>query len=152
MEQRLNYQDFPAGLGDGLIKTDVALKNSGIDFKLLELIKLRASQLNKCAFCIDMHFKEAKHLGEDEVRLYSLSAWEECPFYTDSERAALKFTEVLTNASTGDVSDLLYAQLLSHFSKSEIAVLTVAISQINVWNRINKTIRSVPGNHVVGRH
>lgn len=150
--ERISFQEFPAGLADGLFKVEYAIKKSGIDLKLLELIKLRASQINQCAYCIDMHFKEARHLGEDDLRLYSISAWKECPFYSQKEKAAFQFTEVLTNANNQEVSDNVFGELEKHFTKAEIAVLTVAISQINVWNRINKTVRPVPGQYKVGAY
>ena len=152
MEQRISYHEFPAGLADGIIKTEIYLKKSGMDLELLEFVKLRASQINGCAYCIDMHFKEAKHLGIDDLRLYSLSVWKECPFYSDKEKIVLAFTEILTNTSGNEVEDDMYNELLKHFSKAEIALLTIAISQINVWNRINKTIKTIPGKYEIGRN
>lgn len=148
--ERINFREFPAGLADGLFKTEMAIKKSGLEPQLLELVKLRASLINGCAFCIDMHYKEAKQMGEEELRLYSVPVWRECPFYSEREKAALHFTEVLTNTNREEVSDEVFGALQQHFTKEEIVVLTLAISQINTWNRINKTIRPVPGTYVVG--
>lgn len=150
--ERIKFNEFPAGLVDGLFKTEGVIKKSGLDEKMMELIKLRASQINKCAYCIDMHYKDAIHKGETELRLYSLPAWKECPFYSDKEKAVLNFTEVLTNTNLEDVSDEVYKDLEIHFSKVEILTITMAICQINSWNRINKTIRAIPGNYKVGMH
>lgn len=150
--QRISYLEFPAGITEGLYKTEMAIKKSGLDKKIIELIKLRASLLNGCAYCIDMHFKEAKHMGEEELRLYSVSVWRECSFYTDREKAALLFTEVLTNINQEEVSDEVFAEVSKHFNNAEIAILTVAIGQINIWNRINKAIKATPGNYVVGQY
>lgn len=91
-------------------------------------------------------------MGEEELRLYSVPVWRECPFYSEREKAALRFTEVLTNANREEVTDEVFDKLQQHFTKEEIVVLTLAISQINTWNRINKTIRPVPGNYVVGTY
>jgi AhpD family alkylhydroperoxidase len=151
MTQRISYQDATKGLWDGLIKTDMYLKRSGLDHKLLELVKYRVSQINGCAFCLDMHHKEATHLGETELRLHSLAAWREAPYYSDAERAALAFAEALTFANQQDVSDTLYNELSNCFSKAAIADLTVAIAQINSWNRINKAFRTIPGQYKVGQ-
>lgn len=148
--ERINFQEFPAGLADGLFKTEMMIKKSGLEPQLLELVKLRASLINGCAFCIDMHYKEAKHMGEEDLRLYSVPVWRECPFYSGREKAALHFTEVLTHASSEEVTDEVFSALQQHFTKEEIIVLTLAISQINTWNRINKTIRPVPGTYEVG--
>jgi len=150
--ERIRFQEFPSEVVDGLFKTERAIKKAGIDSKLLELIKLRTSQINGCAYCIDMHVKEAKHHGEDDLRLYSVSVWRECPFYTEREKAALLLTEVLTNINQEEVSDEVFAEVEKHFTKAEITVLIVAIGQINVWNRINKAIKTVPGNYKVGMY
>lgn len=150
--ERISFQEFPAGLADGLFKTEMAIKKSGLEPKLLELVKLRASLINGCAYCIDMHYKDARHMGEDDLRLYSVSVWRECPFYSEREKAALLFCEVLTNANKEDVSDEVFSVLQQQFTKEEIVVLTLAISQINTWNRINKTIRTTPGNYVPGTY
>jgi AhpD family alkylhydroperoxidase len=152
MTQRLSFQDAPKGLLDGLMKTEYFLKKAGLDPKLQEIIKYRVSQINGCAYCLDVHHKDAISLGETELRLYSLVAWKECPYYSEKERAALAYAEVLTNANQLEVEDSLFDTLSNLFSKSEITELTVAITQINSWNRINKAFRTTPGNYNVGQY
>ena len=120
---------------------------SGIDHKLLELVKLRASQLNSCAWCMDMHTKELRAAGETEQRLYLLSAWQECPFYTARERAALAWTEALTLLTKDNVPDDVFALARTQFSDEELVKLTLAIVAINGANRINVAFRTVPGNY-----
>jgi AhpD family alkylhydroperoxidase len=119
----------------------------GLDHKLLELVKLRASQINGCAWCIDMHTKELRAADEMEQRLYLLSAWRECPFYSVRERAALAWTEALTLLTEGNVPDEVFALARSHFSEEELVKLTLAIIAINGANRINVAFRTVPGNY-----
>ena len=133
------------------MKTEFYFKKSGADLKLLELMKYRISQINGCAYCLDAHHKESIHMGETEQRLHSLAVWRECPYYTDRERAALAFAEALTNTSREEVNDELFTTLEGLFTKAEIADLTVAIAQINAWNRINKAFRTTPGNYKVGQ-
>ena len=150
MTQRITFQDAPQELLSGLFMTGKFLKKSGLDPKLLALLDYRVSQINGCAYCLDMHFKDAVHLGETEQRLYSVSAWRDTPYYTDKERAALEFAEAVTNANTQDVEDDLFEKMLSFFSKAEIAALTLAITNINAWNRLNKTFKTIPGGYKVG--
>ena len=119
----------------------------GLDHRLLELIKLRASQVNGCAWCMDMHTKELRAAGEVEQRLYLLSAWRECPFYTDRERAALAWTEALTLLTEGNVPDNVFALARAQFSEEELVKLTLAVVAINGANRINVAFRAVPGNY-----
>jgi len=152
MKQRLSREELSPDLFAGLYKNEVFLKTSGFDLKLLELIKYRVSQINGCAYCLDMHHKEAIHMGETELRLHSLAAWRECPYYTDKERAALVYAETLTHANRMEVEDEVYDQLLPHFSQDEIAILTLGIVQINSWNRISKAFRLTPGKYVVGQY
>jgi AhpD family alkylhydroperoxidase len=117
----------------------------GLDHTLLELVKLRASQVNGCAWCMDMHTKELRAAGEDEQRLYLLSAWRECPFYSERERAALAWTEGVTLLTGGDVPDEVFALARKQFSEEELVKLTLAIVAINGANRINVAFRAVPG-------
>ena len=152
MTQRLSFQDAPKGLLDGLMKTEFFLKKAGLDLKLQEIIKYRVSQINGCAYCLDVHHKDAINLGEEEIRLHSLAAWKECPYYSEKERAALAYAEVLTNANQLEVDDHLFDALSNLFSKSEITELTVAITQINSWNRINKAFRTTPGTYKAGQY
>jgi AhpD family alkylhydroperoxidase len=119
----------------------------GLDHTLLELVKLRASQINGCAWCMDMHTKELRADGESEQRLYLISAWRECPFYSERERAALAWTEALTTLAHGDVPDEVYAVARAQFSEEELVKLTLAIVAINGANRINVAFRAVPGSY-----
>jgi AhpD family alkylhydroperoxidase len=130
------------------------VRTCGLEHSLLELVKTRASQINGCAYCIDMHTKDARAAGETEQRLYALSAWRETPFFSDRERAALEWTEALTLIAENDVSDELYEYVRSQFAEQEIVNLTMAVITINGWNRLAIPFRSVPGSYQVasGRH
>jgi AhpD family alkylhydroperoxidase len=121
-------------------------QNCGLEPGLLDLIKLRASQINGCAYCIDMHSKDARTGGETEQRLYNLSVWRETPYYTDRERAALAFTEVVTLIANGRVSDEVYEEARRHFSEEELVKLMLAIVTINAWNRFT-IFGDVPGSY-----
>lgn len=121
------------------------LHDSGIDVKLLHMLKLRASQINGCAFCIDMHWKDARAAGETEQRLYGLSAWRESPYYTEKERAALEWTETVTLVSETHVPDEVYERVRAQYSEKEIVDLTLAVGLINLWNRIAISFRDEPG-------
>ena len=138
-------------LGSGAGRALLALSNesmkSGLERQLLELIKIRASQMNGCAYCIDMHTKDARAAGETEQRIYALNAWRETPFYSERERAALEWTEALTLISQNDVTDELYDRVRQHFSEEELVSLTMAVITINGWNRIAIPFRSVPGSY-----
>jgi len=123
------------------------VRKCGLDHKLLELIKLRASQINGCAWCMDMHTKELRAAGESEQKLFLLSAWRECPFYTERERAALAWTEAVTLLAEGEVPDEVFALARSQFSEEELVKLTLAIVAINGANRINIAFRAVPGSY-----
>jgi len=121
--------------------------HSGLEPKLLNLVFLRASQINGCAWCIDMHTKDARALGETEQRLYGVSAWWDTPFYTDRERAALRWTEAVTQIAKEHVSDEVYEEAKKHFNEKELVNLTLAVTQINVWNRFNVAFRNVAGSY-----
>jgi len=121
------------------------LHESGIDAKLLHMLKLRASQINGCAYCIDMHWKDAKAAGETDQRLYGLDAWRESPYYSERERAALEWTEAVTLVSETHVPDEVYERVRAHYSEKEIVDLTIAMGMINMWNRIAISFRAVPG-------
>jgi AhpD family alkylhydroperoxidase len=147
MEQRINYGKVaPEGVR-ALGGLDTYLRDSGPEPGLLNLIKTRASQLNGCAYCLDMHTKDARAGGETEQRLYALPAWRATPFYTDRERAALAWTEALTLISPGPVSDTLYGEARRHFSEKELVDLTLALVAINGWNRLSIAFRTVPGTY-----
>ena len=151
MEARLNYaKEFPEGV-HVMRLMEKALHESGLEPGLLELVKTRASMLNGCAFCIDMHTKDARAAGETEQRLYALPAWRETPFFTERERAALAWTEALTNIQQGHAPDAVYEEARVQFSEAELTRLTFAITQINAWNRIAIGFRVVPGTYEVGK-
>ena len=145
MEPRIDYAKYALDAQKSLFALEKYIFASGLDHKLLHLVKLRASQINGCAFCIDMHSKDARALGETEQRLYALDAWRETPFYTERERAALEWTESLTLVSQTHVPDETYEQVRTHFSEKEIIDLSLAASVINLWNRIAISTRAVPG-------
>jgi AhpD family alkylhydroperoxidase len=147
MEARLDYTKASPEAYKAMAQMEGVVRRSGIDPKLLELIKIRASQLNGCAFCIDMHTKDARFKGENEQRIYALDAWRETPFFTEKERAALSWTESLTNIQAGHAPDEVYDELSRNFSEEERVNLTLAITTINAWNRIAIGFRLVPGNY-----
>ena len=123
------------------------LRQCGLEESLLDLVKLRASQVNGCAYCIDMHWKDLRALGETEQRLYGLDTWEESPYYSDRERAAMVWTEAVTNISDGHVRDQVYEEVRKHFSEKELADLTLAVAAINAWNRLAISARTEPGKY-----
>lgn len=146
---RISFNELPQGMFETLMSMENFINQSNIDFKLLELIRLRVSQINGCAYCVDMHHKELKHLGETDLRASSLSIWQETPYFTDKERTVLEFTEKLTHIEQNSITDELFTKLSSYFDKSQISFLTLAISQINVWTRLMKTFKFEPGNYQV---
>ena len=129
-----------------------AVRESGLGSSLLHLVRLRASQINGCGYCIDMHSKDARAEGETEQRLYLLQAWREAPLYTARERAALAWTEAVTNISKGPVPDAVYDELRAAFTEEEVVALTLAIVEINGWNRFAISLNRVPGTYRVGEH
>jgi AhpD family alkylhydroperoxidase len=128
------------------------VRQSGLEPSLLELVRMRASQINGCAYCIDMHSKDARAAGETEQRLYELDAWRETPFYTERERAALAWTEAVTLVSQSHVPDEVYELARKQFSEKEIVDLTLAVAAINTWNRISISLRAVPGTYQPASH
>lgn len=148
--ERITYQEQPKGLMEAMRTVQAYVDNSGLDHSLLELICVRVSQINGCAYCVDMHFKEALHLGEDPLRLVSLPVWRETPYFSPVERAVLAFAERLTRMPEGDDFDGLHDELLEHFSKQQIGILSLAVAQINSWNRVVRSFNPVPGNYVAG--
>ncbi|WP_027409995.1 carboxymuconolactone decarboxylase family protein [Anoxybacteroides tepidamans] len=136
MEVRFNYRTANPEAFQAMLKLEGFIKASGLDPKLYELIKIRASQINGCAFCLDMHTRDARAMGETEERLYLLSAWREAPFYTEKERAALELTEAVTRISEQGVPQELYERVRAHFDEKEFVTLIMAINTINAWNRI----------------
>lgn len=147
MKKRLEYSEVaPKALG-GMMMLERYVADAGIDKLLLELVKTRASQINRCAYCLDMHTKDARLAGETEQRLYALNAWREAPFYSDKERAALAWTEALTNLPTNEVSDEIYNEMKRHFNDKALVDLTIAIVAINGWNRLSVGFRTEAGTY-----
>ena len=147
MTPRIDYHDASSGAYQAMLGMERFVRSCGLEHSLLELVKTRASQINKCAYCIDMHTKDARAAGESEQRLYALSAWRETPFFSERERAALEWTEALTLISENDVADELFERIRRHFSEEELVNLSLAIVTINGWNRLAIPFRSVPGSY-----
>lgn len=147
MNVRLNYSRTAPGVYDAMDALDQYLSSCGLGETLLHLVRLRASQLNGCAYCIDMHWKDLRATGEEDLRLYSLDAWREAPFYTERECAALAYTESVTFVHRGQVPDPVFEQARSQFSEKELADLTLAIATINAWNRLSIAARLEPGRY-----
>ncbi len=152
MQPRLKYSDLAPDGYRAMKGLEDYVHSSGIEPLLLELVKLRSSQINGCAYCIDMHTKDARALGETEQRLYALSAWQETPFFTERERAALAWAEAVTRVGDSHVPDEVYEQARKHFGEKELVDLTLALVAINGWNRLAISFRSVPGSYQPGRH
>jgi len=147
MEPRIDYRKHASEAIKAMLDLEKYIASSGLDHRLIHLLKMRASQINGCAFCIDMHAKDARALGETEQRLYELDAWRETPFYTDRERAALAWTEAVTNVAQTHVPDEVYEEVRKQFGEKEIVDLTVVAAVINMWNRIAISTRAVPGHY-----
>lgn len=151
MNPRIDYaKTAPDGM-KAMLGLEGYVRRSGLEGSLLELVKLRASQINGCAYCVDMHTKDARARGEQEQRLYALVAWEETPFYTERERAALAWTEAVTRVGEGHVPDSMYEHVRRYFSEKELVDLTLAIVVINGWNRLAISFRTVPGTYNPGQ-
>lgn len=151
MEARFNYAKAAPGAYKAMLGLEQYLRECGLEESLLRLVKLRASQINGCAYCLDMHWKDLRAIGENEQRLYSLDAWRECPFYSDRERAALQWTEAVTLISDGHVPDEVYEKVRLHFSEKELSDLTLAVATINGWNRLLISSRAVPAEYQPSR-
>jgi AhpD family alkylhydroperoxidase len=151
MEPRINYMKVAPGVFEAMIGLSHYLRKSGLDQSLVDLVSLRASQINGCAYCVDMHWKDLRAAGESEQRLYGLDAWGESPYYSDRERAALAWTEAVTDVREGRVPDDVYEQARKAFTEKELADLTLAIASINAWNRLNIAGRTVPGTYKAAR-
>jgi AhpD family alkylhydroperoxidase len=147
MKARLDFRKASPAAGKAIGDLHAFVRRCGLEHGLLELIKLRASQINGCAHCIDMHTKELRAAGEGEQRLYLLDAWRESPFYSERERAALAWTEAVTLVTEGHVPDDVYATARAQFSEEELVNLTMAIIAINGANRLNIAFRTVPGSY-----
>lgn len=147
MTHRIDYPKVAPGAYASMRNLEEYVSSTDLESTLLELIKVRASQINGCAFCIDMHTKDARAKGETEQRLYALSAWRETPLYSDRERVALAWTEAVTLISENDIPDSLYDETLRHFDEQELVALTMAIVAINGWNRLAISFRTEPGSY-----
>jgi AhpD family alkylhydroperoxidase len=147
MHERLNYLEIAPGVGKAMFGQVAYLAQCGLERSLLRLIDFRVSQINGCAYCLDMHSKDLRAEGETEQRLYVLDAWRESPFYSARERAALAWAEAVTLVRDGHVPDDVYAQARAQFSDQELANLTLAVVTINGWNRLNIAFRATPGSY-----
>ena len=147
MESRISYTKVAPGAYDALLHISEYVHQSGLEESLLGLVVLRASQINGCAFCIDMHWKDLRAMGQSEEALYMLDAWRESPGYTECERAALGWTEAVTLVTEGHVPDEVYAAARRQFSDAELVNLTLAITVINSWNRMNIAFRVPAGGY-----
>jgi AhpD family alkylhydroperoxidase len=145
MEARFNYAKAAPGVYKAMDALEQYLASCGLDKSLLDLVRLRASQINGCAYCLDMHWKDLRAINETEQRLYSLDAWGESPYYTDRERAALAWTEAVTLIADRRVPDAIYEEVRAQFNEKELSDLTLALATINAWNRLSISARLVPG-------
>ena len=151
MHARFDCLKDAPGAYKAMAGIEVYLRHSRLEERLIDLVKLRASQINGCAYCIDMHWKDLRALGETEQRLYGLDAWRESPYYTDRERAALAWTEAVTLITEGHVTDADYESVRPHFTNEELANLTLAVATINAWNRLAISARTEAGTYQPSR-
>jgi len=147
VKARLDYARVAPGVYEAMDSLDQYIQSSGLKKPLVLLVQLRASQINGCAYCLDMHWKDLVAIGEREQRLYSLDAWRECPYYSDQERAALEWTEAVTRIGESHAPDALFQAVRQHFTEKELSDLTLAIAAINAWNRLSIAARLVPGGY-----
>jgi len=147
MEPRINITSVNPGVMEAMLGLESYLAQRGLDAKLSDLIKLRVSQINGCAYCIDMHWKDLRAAGETEQRLYGLDAWRESPYYTERERAALAWAEAVTLVADTHVPDEVFEEVHRHFSDEELANLTLGVVAINGWNRLSIAFRTMPGTY-----
>src|SRR6186713_3736282 len=150
MKARIDLMRVNPGIIQALLGLERQIRQAGFDRGLLDLVRMRASQINGCAYCLDMHSKDARASGETEQRLYGLDAWRETPYYSARERAALEWTEALTLVAESRVPDEVYESVREQFSEDEMVHLSLAIVAINGWNRLNVAARTVPGDYVAG--
>jgi AhpD family alkylhydroperoxidase len=147
MKPRMEYWRAAPGGFKAMASLEAYLRECGLEKGLLHMLKLRASQMNGCAYCIDMHWKDARAAGESDQRLYGLDAWREAPYYSERERAALAWAEALTDITNGHVPDAVYEEARAHFSEKELADLGWAVAAINAWNRVSIAFRSEAGSY-----
>jgi AhpD family alkylhydroperoxidase len=146
MKPRIDANVAP-GVIKAMLGVEAYLHQTDLKPALLDLIRLRVSQINGCAYCIDMHWKDLRAIGEHEQRLYGLDAWRESPYYSEPERAALAWAEAVTHVADTHVPDELYQELRKHFPEKDVADLTLAVANINSWNRLNIALWTVPGSY-----
>ncbi|MGA7473144.1 MAG: carboxymuconolactone decarboxylase family protein [Candidatus Sulfotelmatobacter sp.] len=149
MTERFQYMKVAPGAYRAMAGLEHYLHESGLEESLLHLVKLRASQINGCAYCLDMHWKDLKATGEADQRLHELNAWQEAPFYSERERAALAWTEAVTRVADTHVPDAVYEEVRGVFREKELADLTLAVATINAWNRLAISARTTPGTYQV---
>src|ERR671928_41366 len=152
MEQRINVLEAGQGAMKAMLGLSAYLSKTGLEKRLLELLDFRVSQINGCAYCLDMHSKDLRAAGETEQRLYMLDAWREAPLYTERERAALAWAEAVTKLEKNNVPDDVYEEALCQFSEEELVDLTMAVIAINSYNRINIAFHTPAGDYVPGQH
>ncbi len=152
MESRIDYAKTAPGVLHAMLGLEKYAAQSGLEPVLMDLVKLRASQINGCAYCIDMHWKDLRAAGENEQRLYGLDAWAESPYYTDRERAGLAWTEAVTRVAEGHVPDEVFEEARRHFSEAELVNLTLCIVAINGWNRLAIAFRAPAGTYQPASH
>jgi AhpD family alkylhydroperoxidase len=150
MKARIDLMHVNPGIIQAMLGLERQVRKAGLDNTLLDLVRMRASQINGCAYCLDMHSKDARANGETEQRLYGLAAWRETPYYSARERAALEWTEALTLVSETHAPDDVFEHVREQFSEDELLHLTLAIVAINGWNRLNIAAQTVPGGYVAG--
>jgi AhpD family alkylhydroperoxidase len=150
MNARIDLMQVNPGILKAMFGLERQVRQSGLDHRLLDLVRMRASQINACAYCLDMHSKDARANGETEQRLHGLVAWRDAPYYSARERAALEWTEALTLVSETHVPDDVYERARAQFTEDELMHLSLAIVAINGWNRLNVAARTVPGGYVPG--
>ena len=151
MESRLDYQQIAPGAVHAMLALETYVRQSGLERSLLHLIKTRASQINGCAYCLEMHTREARADGESEERLYLLDAWRESPAYSERERAALAWTEAVTLVADSHIPDEVYRAASQQFTEKELVDLTIAVIAINGWNRLAIGFRALPAKHQVAQ-
>jgi AhpD family alkylhydroperoxidase len=147
VKPRFNYAKVAPGVYHSMDVVDQYVATCGLEESLLHLVRLRASQINGCAYCIDMHWKDLRALGESEHRLYALDAWRESPFYSAREQAALAWAEAVTLVAASRISDAVWNEVRPHFNDKELADLTLAVATINAWNRLSIAARFEPGHY-----
>jgi AhpD family alkylhydroperoxidase len=147
MQPRLDYTKVAPEVYRAMLQLEKTINSSGLEDSLLDLLRLRVSQINGCAYCIDMHAKDLRARGESEQRIYLLNAWRESPFYSERERAAFAWAETLTEVSEKEVADELYEKARQQFTEAELVNLTLAVISINGWNRLNVAFKIVPGDY-----